>query len=346
MNVPSDFDAIPELVLGYTLGGLKLLDKHIAMAVRRAGLTGRADVLTKILEQAEHNKIHIPMSIAREGFRGFIVTAKLPSKNAVIKAVSGARHLRNLLGEQDTRVLGEYQSDASILSKAGKTQSGIEIKLGPEPVKIAKDPVGLGTLAGLTSEASRRFNGGLDHGGYTAWYVKKMFLPESWDRVKDELRRSWGSVCTPNCSSEEAREAFHNRRGAIKDIGIFIDSIKSAEEVLSKTAKYILSTPVSEIETSLFNPKHGVTEENIKDHGVEAGKLAKSLRREIPIMEQGLDKWVRVMVGDGCKVMGWSETMTRARMEGTKETYEWAAGELVNKGVGLGEAESGERGLL
>ncbi|RPB20055.1 hypothetical protein L211DRAFT_767628, partial [Terfezia boudieri ATCC MYA-4762] len=162
MKVPSDFDAIPELVLGYTQSGSKLLDKNICMAVRRAGITGRADVLIKILEQAEHNKIHIPMSIAREGFRGFIVTAKLPSKHAVIKAVRGARQLRNLLGKQDT------------------------LGLDPEPVKIAKDPVGLGTLAGITSEASRKFNGGLDHGGYTAWYVKKMFLPESWDSVKDE----------------------------------------------------------------------------------------------------------------------------------------------------------------
>ncbi|KAF8450118.1 hypothetical protein BGX38DRAFT_1259702 [Terfezia claveryi] len=342
MNVPSDFDAIPELVLGYTQGGLKLLDKHISLAVRRAGLTGRADVLMSILEQAGHNKIHIPMSIAREGFRGFIVMAKLPSKHAVIEAVVGARHLRNLLQEQDTLLLDQYQSVASRQSEAGKTQSGIEASLGPEPVKIAKDPVGLGTLVGSTSEASKRFNGGLDHKGYTAWYVKKMFLPESWDSVKDELGKQWESVRTPDSKYEETREAFHNRKATIKDLGVFIDSIKSAEEVLSKTANYILSTPVSEIDTSLFNPKHGVTEKNIKDHGVEAGELAKSLRREIPIIEQGLDKWVEVMVEDGAKVMRWSEAETRTRMEGTKTTYEWAARELVNKGVGLTKAKSGK----
>ena len=338
MNVPSDFDAIPGLVLGYTQGGLKLLDKHIAMAVRRAGLTGRADVLPKILEQAEYNKILIPIPIAREGFRGFTVTAKLPSKRAVIKAVRGARHLRDLLGKQDTFGLGSYHSAVSTLSKVGKTQHGIEAEIGPEPVRVAKDPVGLGTLAGLTSEASRRFNGGLDHGGYTARYVKQMFLPESWDSVKKELEVQWESVYTPNGRYVETREAFHNRRATITDISVFIDSLKSAEEVLSKTANYILTTPVSEMDASLFNPKRGVTEKNIKDHGLEVGKLARSLRREVPIMEQVLGKWVEVMVGDGGKVMKWSAEETRTRMGGTRGKYAWAAGELVNKGVGVADA--------
>ncbi|KAF8424220.1 hypothetical protein BGX38DRAFT_537675 [Terfezia claveryi] len=234
MNVPSDFDAIPGLVLGYTQSGSKLLNKNISLAVRRAGLTGRADVLNRILEQAKHNEIHIPMSIAREGFRGFIVTAKLPSKHSVIKAVRGARHLRDLLGKQDNLVLGRYQSAASIQSKAGKTQSETQAELGPEPVKIAKDPVGLGTLAGLTSEASRRFNGGLDHGGYTAWYVKKVFLPESWDSVKDEYGKQWEALCTPNCRDTETREVFYNRIATIKDLGVLIDSFKSAKRCLAK----------------------------------------------------------------------------------------------------------------
>ncbi|KAF8430158.1 hypothetical protein EV426DRAFT_580123 [Tirmania nivea] len=337
MNDPKDFDAVPGLVLGYTQGGLELLDKHLAMAVRRAGLTGRADVLLRILEQAQYNNILISAEIAREGFRGFTVTAKLPSKRAVIKAVRGARHLRSLLGKQDNLALGRYNSAASVLSEAGKTQTGVEAELGPKPVPVAKDPVGLGTLAGVTSEASWRFNGKLDHGGYTARYVRQMLSPESWGIIKQELGGQWEPVYTLN-DGTATREAFHNRRATITSLSVLIDSLKSAEGVLSKTANYISTTSAPEMDTSLFNPKHGLTEKNIKDHGLEVGKLAKRLRMEIPVMEQLLGKWVQVMVVDGAKVMRWSEEETRLRMEGTGKKYEWAAGELAKRGVeGVGE---------
>jgi len=346
MTEPSDFDALPGLVLGFTQSGQNLQEKHIAMAVRKAGFVGRTDVLLRILEQAEFNKIRIPAPIAREGFRGFTVLAKLPSKRTVIKAVKGARYLRNLLGQQDSLALGEYKSAVAALEKAGKTQRGIESELGSEPVGVTKDPVALGTLAGVTSMASKRFNEGLDHGGYTAEYIKKMFKPEIWDTMKKKLQHPWNSVYdATDAPYDVIREAFHDRRADVTDLNVLIDSLQTAEEVLNNTATLILNPPpltpaTSDLHDSLLNPKHGLTKEKMKAHAVEVAALAKRLRLEIPLMQQTLAKWIDAMADDGVRVMNWTPDDTRFRMDGTKKKYDWAAGELVKKGVGVEEAKA------
>src|SRR5690606_2276790 len=71
MSTPFDYDTVPGLVLGFAQAKMPIFTHNLEMIVRRLSLTGRIDVLLKMLDQSEYNHVKLNRKALREAMRGF-----------------------------------------------------------------------------------------------------------------------------------------------------------------------------------------------------------------------------------------------------------------------------------
>lgn len=333
MKFPSDFDAVPDLVRGFAQAGVPLKWDQLEMAVRKAALKGRGDILFKILEEAEWNGVRASRMMYREAMKGFLLQASIPDRRETIQAVKRSRRMRKLIAKQDSIVFREWKTSRDKKEQMKATESAAQTPtIAPDlneppgdmlpnepPIPFNSDPLALGFLAGIMAHASDRVHDGLDHNAFIALYTGKLLGKHSWP-----LLQKMFSKPPPDFDGKyrDRREQIHRNLHSIRDLSIFADALKHIAAVLSKTSMFLFDSPIGVTTNSAVLPTaRSKYRKTAKEHALAIAQLVKNIHVELPILEQNTEKWEEYTVTQVMDAFGFTEDKAREKLAKSNHSY-------------------------
>lgn len=365
MEHPKDFDAVPGLILGYNQAERALFDKHLEQVVRKLAFGGRADILLPIMEEPELNRFHLNRKMAREGMRGFMAQNAVDDKWEALKALKRARRYRALLGRQELQLQYASPLNTSHSSNSLAELTSATPPAGASELSLAKDPIVIGTIAGICASTSIRYNSSLDHHSHTLRYAKLLMSTSPthssspWSLLQFIITNTAFPTKTPEMATRYFREALNNFKHHIVDIHLLTQSLKTVEQVLTATHKHITDPStrtipgglVEPVSLSIFPRQFDLDPAKMKDQAKGYNELALRLRKELPAMEQMVEKSTRlweeasmdIMQSPKEKVIGDIVCRANLYLEATQKFSKWVQ---EKKGEGVETCGIGHKWLL
>jgi hypothetical protein len=193
MKEPSDLDALPGLVLGFSQANRSVRLKQLEEMARFINMHGRVDLLMQISRAAGTNGFKFTKPVAREFMRGLRMVNAVPDRDVAIKALRDAENLLNYLGDPRMKKIPDE--------------------------RLKRDPVVVGTYLSMVASTCMRFFDKKDCNNDTISYAER--LRACWCDM------DWGTELLPG-----DRKSVWRAKSAVLDHLPVFDGLVQAREVL------------------------------------------------------------------------------------------------------------------